>query len=176
VTLPKDPCPECGQPKVARSTRCWGCHVAVKRAEALSPDERRARNAASMAARRVADPEKARRESREQYKRNGRKHNLKWKFGITPEQLADMRAAQADCCYLCNEPLQKGRIHIDHDRSCCRGDRSCGTCIRGLACQLCNQGIGQFGDDPERMRRVADNLEMATRRLQSTSRPRALAQ
>ena len=76
-----------------------------------------------------------------------------------------MFAAQAGCCYLCGEPLEGRATHIDHDRSCCRGNKSCGTCIRGLACQLCNQGVGQFRDDPDRMRRVADNLEMATRRL-----------
>lgn len=79
-----------------------------------------------------------------------------------------MAEEQQGCCYLCNEPLDMEAyraVHVDHDHSCCRGQKSCGTCIRGLACQKCNQGIGQFGDDPERMRRVADNLEMANRRL-----------
>ena len=58
---------------------------------------------------------------------------------------------------------------------CCRGERSCGTCIRGLACQRCNYGISQFGDDPERMRRVADNLEMANRALRAgRSQPQQL--
>jgi hypothetical protein len=56
-------------------------------------------------------------------------------------------------------------VHIDHDHSCCRGKKSCGTCVRGLACGDCNTGVGLFGDDPERMRRVADSLEMANRRL-----------
>lgn len=111
--------------------------------------------------RRAADPERARRESREQYKRNGRKHNLKWKFGISPERLSEIRASQGERCYLCEESLGGRKAHIDHDRSCCAGDRSCGLCIRGVACQLCNQGIGQFGDDPARLRKVADNLERA---------------
>lgn len=118
-----------------------------------------------MLQRRLADPERARREAREQYKRNGRKHNLKWKFGISPQQLAEMRTVQHDCCYLCEGPLEQGKIHIDHDRSCCPDNRSCGKCVRGIACQLCNQGIGQFRDDPDRMRRVADNLERANARL-----------
>ena len=133
-----------------------------------SRQRRLAQNRAYMRERRLADPERARQEAREQYKRNGRKHNLKWKFGITPEQRDAMFTAQDGCCYLCGEPLDGRTVHIDHDRSCCRGDRSCGSCIRGLACQLCNQGIGQFADDPERMRRVADNLEMANRRLRSS--------
>ena len=115
--------------------------------------------------------------------RRGRLRNeaadLKYMYGITPEQWQAMFNAQGGCCYLCGEPLDveaKGRgvgITIDHDHSCCRGRRSCGTCVRGLACFPCNAGIGNFGDDPERMRRVADSLEMANRRLQETRPMRA---
>lgn len=83
-----------------------------------------------------------------------------------------MFTAQNGLCYLCVEPLRTDRIgpkggwiHVDHDRSCCRGEKSCGSCIRGLACFACNVGIAKFDESPERMRRVADNLEMANRRL-----------
>ena len=95
---------------------------------------------------------------------------LRWLYGITPERFAEMLAEQEGCCYLCGEPLDtetKRGVTVDHDHSCCRGQRSCGTCVRGLACGKCNAGIGHFGDDPERMRRVADNLEMANRRLRN---------
>lgn len=98
---------------------------------------------------------------RESNREKGRGYSMKHKYGITLEQWGERFTAQEECCYLCSEPLVEGSIHVDHDHACCRGKRSCGTCIRGLACQKCNQGIGQFGDDPERMRRVADNLEMA---------------
>lgn len=113
-----------------------------------------------MRERRAADPEGTRAKAREQYRKNGRKHNLKWKFGITPDRFAQMIVAQTGRCYLCEDPMT-GVIHIDHNRTCCPADRSCGSCIRGLACQLCNQGIGQFRDDPDRMRKVAANLEAA---------------
>lgn len=102
---------------------------------------------------------------REVNRQKGRGYSMKHRHGITLEQWDELLTAQAGCCYLCNEPLVEGNIHVDHDHACCRGKRSCGSCIRGLACQKCNQGIGQFGDDPERMRRVADNLEMANRAL-----------
>ena len=100
---------------------------------------------------------------REANRLNGRRYWLKHKFGLTVGQWDDMLIGQSGRCYLCEEPML-GVIHIDHDRSCCPGKRSCGLCIRGLADQLCNQGIGQFGDDPVKMRKVASNLEAATSR------------
>jgi hypothetical protein len=54
------------------------------------------------------------------------------------------------------------KIHVDHDHSCCRGVRSCGKCVRGIACEPCNKGIGAFGDDPERLMRVAERLAAAS--------------
>lgn len=146
-----------------------------------NPEARRAYNRQKAAERYAADPEPAKEAARKWREANpgrrGRLRNeaadLKYMYGITPRQWQEMFDAQAGCCYLCGEPLDteaKSRgvgISIDHDHSCCRGRRSCGSCIRGLACMPCNAGIGNFGDDPGRMRRVADNLEMANRRLHS---------
>ena len=97
-----------------------------------------------------------------------RKMHLHARYRLTPERRLEMIAEQDGCCYLCGEPLDLAnprRVHIDHDHDCCRGNTSCGTCVRGVACDPCNRGIGYFASDPERMRRVADNLEMANRRL-----------
>lgn len=72
--------------------------------------------------------------------------------------------AQDGKCYLCGDPLQVEAyraIHLDHDHSCCRLGRSCAICRRGLACKMCNVLIGHARDDPERLRRIADNLEIA---------------
>jgi hypothetical protein len=94
-------------------------------------------------------------------------------YGLSPERVAQMTAEQDGCCYLCGEPLDFEKKHgftIDHDHSCCRGQRSCGTCVRGITCGKCNAGVGHFGDDPDRMRRVADNLEMANRCVRSIER------
>lgn len=119
---------------------------------------------------RAADPEWAREQARKNYATHGRKYFLKWKFGLTPEQREQILEDQGHCCYLCSLPLENAHglpVHIDHDRSCCPGDKSCGKCIRGIAHQKCNQGIGQFNDDPALMRRVADALEAAQVKLNS---------
>lgn len=79
-----------------------------------------------------------------------------------------MLAEQGNCCYLCGEQLEDAYglpVHIDHDRSCCPTDKSCGKCIRGITHQKCNQGIGQFNDDPNLMHRVANALAAAQERI-----------
>ncbi len=99
--------------------------------------------------------------NKDRSKAHGRRYALKHKFGLT---LADWDArliAQSGRCYLCEEPMRPEDIHVDHDRSCCAGSKSCGQCVRGLACRWCNQGCGQFRDDPDRMIRVAENLRTA---------------
>jgi hypothetical protein len=121
-----------------------------------------------MRQRRLDNPEQERERARKCNLANGRKYFLKHKFNLTLEQWDEMLAAQNGCCYLCEEPIDTGNtlpIHVDHDRSCCPTDRSCGTCIRGLTHQKCNQGIGQFGDDPDRMERIAANLREANVRI-----------
>lgn len=115
---------------------------------------------------------------REQGRLKAPEYRLRNSYRMSLEQWAQMLDAQEGLCYLCAEPLDlqdKRKIHVDHDHACCRGSRSCGTCVRGLACNDCNLGIGRFRDDPERMRRVADNLEMATARLRDPARMGSMA-
>jgi len=47
---------------------------------------------------------------------------------------------------------------IDHDHSCCPGEKSCGKCVRGTLCGSCNLGLGAFKDDPARIVRAAEYL------------------
>lgn len=49
--------------------------------------------------------------------------------------------------------------HIDHNHACCPGAYSCGKCVRGLLCRLCNTGLGMFGDNAARMRGAIEYLE-----------------
>lgn len=123
---------------------------------------------AAQRARYAADPEKNRQSARK-YRASlppgvTRTRDQAWRYGLPAGEFERRLADQDGCCYLCVEPLdleKKRGIHVDHDHSCCRGSRSCGKCVRGLACHACNTGIGAFGDDPERMIRVAERLAAA---------------
>lgn len=93
-----------------------------------------------------------------------RARDQRWRYGLPSGEFERMLAEQDGRCYLCGEPLNlddRRAFAVDHDHACCRGYRSCGKCIRGVSCGQCNKGIGHFGDDPERMRRVAERLEAA---------------
>lgn len=79
------------------------------------------------------------------------------------EVFAAMWDAQHGLCYLCDDPLRPGReTHIEHDHRCCPNAHSCAYCRRGLACHRCNAVTGHAGDDPARLRLIADRLEAAS--------------
>ena len=78
--------------------------------------------------------------------RNRRKHDLKRKYGLTPEQADKMIA---DGCAICGRQ-QGRRLAIDH---CHKTGR-----VRGALCTSCNNGIGLFRDSQELLKRAADYL------------------
>jgi predicted nucleic acid-binding Zn ribbon protein len=89
---------------------------------------------------------------------NGR-HGCDWE-----ELFAQLWLTQDGKCYLCGDALDRDAyraIHLDHDHSCCPLGKSCAACRRGLACRRCNVLIGWVDHDPDRLRRIADNLEVA---------------
>lgn len=79
---------------------------------------------------------------------------LHYRYGITLEQYDELVAAQGGRCAICRtvEPGGKSKVwHVDH---CHTSNR-----VRGLLCGHCNRGLGQFADDPTRLRSAADYLE-----------------
>jgi hypothetical protein len=87
-------------------------------------------------------------------------------LGLSPEVWAQMWDAQGGLCYLCGEDLDNGGdIHLDHDHSCCPDRRACALCQRGLAHANCNVAVGMARDDPAVLRKMADALEAAQRRV-----------
>lgn len=75
---------------------------------------------------------------------------LKYYYNITLTEYNKMLESQNYVCAICygtNETTGKD-LFVDHDHSCCSGNRSCGECVRGLLCNICNWAIGSMNDDP----------------------------
>lgn len=87
-----------------------------------------------------------------------RPHESIWyRYGITWDDIRDMLEAQGGCAICGITDVEKWCV--DHDHDCCPGGKSCGKCIRGILCDSCNRGIGQFGDCADTMRAAAEYLE-----------------
>lgn len=89
-----------------------------------------------------------------------REVNLRYairRYGVTYDVYVAMLDDQDNRCAICGRtPDPNGikaasRLHVDHDHLT-------GT-VRQLLCGRCNQGVGFFGDDPDRLRAAADYIE-----------------
>lgn len=79
-------------------------------------------------------------------------YQFRKKRGITRAEYQAMLASQNGVCAICRTECPPGKnLAVDHDHSCCGAGKSCKACIRGLLCQRCNTGLGQFQDSPERL-------------------------
>jgi hypothetical protein len=62
-------------------------------------------------------------------------------------------------CAICLDSFTKDNPpHVDHDHSCCPEKVSCGQCVRGLLCRMCNTGIGYFRDSSHALVRASEYL------------------
>jgi hypothetical protein len=69
------------------------------------------------------------------------------KYNLSAEDYRLLIEIQNGLCGICgNEPGERG-WQIDHDHSCCEGEKSCGECVRGLLCFNCNIGIGYLKEN-----------------------------
>lgn len=82
-----------------------------------------------------------------------RKYHLKSNYGITEEEYALMLENQDRRCAICHKKTSK-RLHVDHDHKTGK--------IRGLLCQKCNHGLGQFNDDTDLLHRASEYLIKST--------------
>ena len=89
-------------------------------------------------------------------------NKLVYTYHIDKKSYTRMLADQDYSCAVCLthiDTLDKD-LCIDHDHSCCpQSARSCGKCVRGLLCVLCNQAIGMLKDNTDSLRRAISYLE-----------------
>jgi len=127
---------------------------------------------------RVSVPMEVQRKNREKYyvgwtttetgKKSTESASLKWRTGLTPEEVERLIIAQNSLCALCKSPLDLSKPYLKehsptidhkHDEKCCKGTRSCAKCRRGIVHRNCKSGLGMFEDDPVKLRLAAEYLE-----------------
>lgn len=114
--------------------------------------------------RRRDDPEAMRKRGRERYAQ----HPGKWRerrvmaeYGLTMAEVEAIYDAQDGQCAICFRDIScgvgqgPGAGHVDHDHAT--------GAVRGFLCAGCNLGLGQFGDDPERLADAAIYLRATAR-------------
>ena len=82
-----------------------------------------------------------------------KKGGLKRSFGITIEVYNSMFNSQNGKCAICGNPNQSKMrsLTVDHDHKTGK--------IRMLLCDMCNKGLGFFGDDIELMEKAIEYLK-----------------
>jgi hypothetical protein len=90
--------------------------------------------------------------------RSGRGKMLHGRFRMTEDEYDALWTSQGGRCAICRGLPEPGRmLAVDHDPRCCPASarQTCGLCVRGLVCTMCNWGLGHFLDDPRALMRAA---------------------
>lgn len=85
--------------------------------------------------------------------RDARVRRMKRKYGLTPDEFADMLADQGGTCGICLQPPDERGLVVDH----CHLTGH----VRGLLCNNCNSLLGMAGDNVETLRAAIRYLEMS---------------
>jgi hypothetical protein len=125
----KGACEVCGASDWGTRNRCNVCRAAAQRLARSSSIEARAKDAARYRAWRAANPGQSRAQT------------LRKRYGLDLGALETLLAAQNGRCAICRA---SEATCIDHCHETGR--------VRGVLCRMCNSGLGQFRDDPERIR------------------------
>lgn len=86
----------------------------------------------------------------ERMKKNARDHRIRKVYGLESEDVEQMISNQDNKCAICKVEFSK-LPNIDHCHTTGK--------VRGILCWQCNTGLGQFKDDPIRLRNAAKYLE-----------------
>ena len=110
---------------------------------------------------RAANPERVRAMVAKRDRLTSRRAKLRHKYKMELEQFDAMLASQGGRCAICSVVLAeggRGGPNVDHCHSSGR--------VRGILCASCNQGLGHFADNAERLRSAIEYLETSARRAE----------
>ncbi|MPZ70302.1 MAG: recombinase [Actinobacteria bacterium] len=88
------------------------------------------------------------RESKHRLHGNGRHYHLVGRYGIGADDVKALVAKQGGICPICR---RREPTHVDHDHATGK--------VRAILCGPCNTGLGQFKDDPVRIRAAIEYLQ-----------------
>lgn len=90
--------------------------------------------------------------ARKLQRRQRRHSQVKRLYGLSPEDLAALRAYQRGRCWICRKATGATKaLAVDHDHRL--GNTR--PAVRGLLCSTCNRFLGHLGDEPEALFRAA---------------------
>ena len=75
---------------------------------------------------------------------------------LTEEQYNKMLNLYNGKCHSCKD---RAATNIDHDHSCCSGQRSCGKCVRGILCSQCNTALGLLQDNRQKIKNLLQYIK-----------------
>jgi hypothetical protein len=117
----------------------WGRHPLCKPCRAAQERRRYERDRDAILAKAKADPTRRER---------ARWRAIERKYGLTRHAYELLYVAQKGCCAICD--IRTDRLKVDHDHA--TGG------VRGLLCERCNLGLGDFFDDAATCRAAAAYL------------------
>ena len=157
-------CEDCAKVvKAEAARRSYWKHAEKRRAESRSERQRnREKWRDYQRAYNAANRDKLTQSARAHREKNRDRYfdrRLRRDYGITLDEYNRILQEQGGGCGICGvvEARSKsgnGRLHVDHDHETGK--------TRGLLCDTCNRGIGQLGDDPERVKAAVRYLERTT--------------
>lgn len=82
------------------------------------------------------------------------------KYRLTSDLLEQKLLFQDNKCTVCGRKFTADLKHnIDHDHSCCPGEKTCGKCIRGILCVDCNRLLGDARDSIDVLQSAINYLQ-----------------
>lgn len=84
---------------------------------------------------------------------------LFWRYGITYEEVEAQLKAQGGKCAICNRPLVLQLDRQPRDETPCVDHDHKTNTFRGILCDPCNKGLGNFQDDPELLAKAVEYLK-----------------